>query len=763
MQRVVKDLVAGLIVFLVALPLCLGIALGSNAPLLSGLVAGVVGGILVGILSGSHTSVTGPAAGLTAVVAAQIASLGSFEAFLLAVVIAGGMQIILGLLRAGALSAFFPSSVIQGLLSAIGVILILKQLPHLVGDDHDHFFMRFDTVPTMEELGNVLHGEIHRGALVIGLLSLVVLVLWEKSKPLKKSLVPAPLVVVILGVMLNKFFHFLGAPWAIDIDLFGESHLVQVPTAGSLSEFWTRLAFPDLSQLGNPAIYVAAMTIAIVGSLETLLNLDAVDKLDKKQRLSPPSRELWAQGIGNIASGLLGGLPMTSVIIRGSVNINAGAETKFSAIFHGFLLFGCVLFLPSLLNSIPLASLAAILVLTGYKLASPAVFKKMYQAGRYQFVPFLCTLAAIIATDLLKGVIIGLVLSLIFILNSNLRRPIRQMKEQSLFGEITRIELANQVSFLNRAALESSLRAVPSGGHLLLDARRTDYIDPDILSLIREFKEVTAPVLGIRVSLVGFQRRHGLVDSPLDFDQARQQMLVQTTPSQVVALLMEGNKRFVAQQRIDRNLLPHPGSQLLKHHAMVAFLAGIDSRTPTELLFDLGLGDAYTIRVPGMVVGPRALGGLEFACVRGHARLIVVLGHTHSPLIETAIECSRFSKSAGELLGCTHLESVLEEIGKSIPEPLRSCENGEVSAEQLEQVAWQHIKATVKRICLESAAIEQLVAAGKIGIVGAIYDIDRGVVRFDPNSAVGVDPEVFELNAAREADTPFGSAQGVKV
>ncbi len=722
-----KDFVAGLIVFLVALPLCLGIALASGAPLFSGLIAGIVGGILVGILSGSHTSVSGPAAGLTAIVAAQISGLGSFDTFLLALVIGGFLQIILGVIKAGALSAFFPSSVIKGLLAAIGVILILKQIPHLLGHDQDPegemSFNQPDHENTFSEFAKVFEGEIHQGAVVIGLLSLALLIFWDRFKPLKKSLVPAPLIVVILGIALGQLFTRFGTPWVIE-----SSHLVQVPVANSPREFIGFLTFPDFSQILNPAVYVAAITIAVVASLETLLNLDAVDKLDKKQRLSPPSRELWAQGVGNMASGMIGGIPMTSVIIRGSVNINAGAESKISAIFHGVLLLVCVAILPNLINTIPLSCLAAILLLTGYKLASPMLFKQMWSEGRYQFVPFLVTLVSIVLTDLLIGILIGLAISLVFILNSNLRRPIRRIREKHLGGEVLHIELANQVSFLNRAALENALREAPRGTRVLLDARRTDYIDPDILSLIREFKNVTAPVYDIQVGLLGFRDKYLLKDSIETVDFAPQELREQLTPAQVLEVLLEGNRRFAEGHPLDRDLRRQGDSNGDLPRPMVAIFTGIDSRTPAELIFDLGLGDAYVVRMPGNVVGPRAVGGLEFACLEG-VKLILVMGHTGSRLVKAAIEQSLSLGKQEELAGCDNLDSVLADIALSIDRPALRTFSQLPEAEQqqvMDDVSKRHVLRSAEQVIELSPTIRRLVEEGKVAIVGSIFDVQSG-------------------------------------
>ncbi len=371
-QTLVSDLSAGLVVFLVALPLCLGVALASNAPLFSGVVSGIVGGILVGAISKSQTSVSGPAAGLTAVVAAQIAALGSFEAFLLAVLMAGVLQIVLGVIRMGAIADFVPSSVIKGLLAAIGLILILKQIPHLVGHDANPLgMMSFEELDHENTFSELVHffRFIHPGAAVIGAVSILILLAWDKVRWLKQSLVPAPLIVVLTGVGSCLLMARLGGRWAV-----GTTHLVQVPVADSLASFFGFLQWPDFSAVTNPQVFTAAVTIAMVASLESLLNLEAVDKLDPQKRISPPNRELIAQGVGNLVAGLIGGLPVTSVIVRSSVNINAGGKTKWATIVHGLLLLLCVALLPAWLNQIPLSCLAAVLIMTGLKLASPEDF-----------------------------------------------------------------------------------------------------------------------------------------------------------------------------------------------------------------------------------------------------------------------------------------------------------------------------------------------------------------------------------------------------
>jgi carbonic anhydrase/SulP family sulfate permease len=495
-----RDITAGIVVFLVALPLCLGVALASNAPLFSGLLAGIIGGIVVGFLSGSQSSVSGPAAGLTAVVAMQIVSLGSFQAFLLALAIAGAIQVALGVAKLGIIAEFIPSSVIKGLLAAIGVILIMKQLPVVVG-------YRSAAVGTDGWNFSTFLDQFHLGSVIIGIVSVVVLEIWSHSPVLKKTQIPSPLIVVLLGVGMSSVFRLFEGRIALDASL-----LVQVPGAASIQEFFGFLQLPDFTQLAKPVIYTSAFTIAVVASLETLLNLEAVDKIDPQKRLSPPNRELIAQGIGNSISGLIGGLPITSVIVRSSVNLNAGGRTKLATIAHGVLLLVSVLLLPTWLNQIPLSCLAAILVTTGYKLANPALVKKKWGKGYSQFLPFIVTVVAIVATDLLMGVLIGLGVAIFFILYSNLKTPVRQTIKHTASGDVVQIELPNQVSFLNRASLTYALHQVPRGGHVVLDARSTHYIDPDVIEMIRDFKELTDPPYDVHVSLLGFNGKYGFED-----------------------------------------------------------------------------------------------------------------------------------------------------------------------------------------------------------------------------------------------------------
>lgn len=477
-----RDLPSSIVVFLVALPLCLGIALASGAPLFAGVLTGIIGGIVVSAISGSQLSVSGPAAGLTVIVFGAIASLGSYETFLLAVVLAGVLQIILGILKAGIIANYFPSSVIEGMLAAIGIILILKQLPHALGIDSDfegdQSFFQANHENTFSAIFAAFD-MLSYGAVIISVLSLLVMIYWPKLKQL--AAIPAPIVVVAIGVILGIIFQNSGLA-------LKPEQLVSIPVVASFDQFLGLFSMPDFTQIGNQQVWTVAFTIAIVASIETLLCIEAVDKIDPLKRISPTNRELVAQGVGNMASGMLGGLPLTSVIVRSSVNVNSGGKTKMSAIFHGFWLLLSLLFIPMILNKIPLACLAAILLITGYKLAKIHLFKKMWKSGKNQFIPFVVTVIAIVFTDLLKGVAIGMLVGVFYILRTNLRNPYFYKFEQNGGKKVIRIKLAQEVSFLNKAAIQYTLSNLPSDSHVIIDGTESMFIDRDVLEIIHNFR-----------------------------------------------------------------------------------------------------------------------------------------------------------------------------------------------------------------------------------------------------------------------------------
>ncbi len=563
-----SDFASGLVVFLVALPLCLGIALASGAPPLAGIISGIVGGIVVGYLSQSHLSVSGPAAGLTAIVLTAIMDLGSFNAFLLAVLLAGILQLILGFIKAGTISNYFPNNVIEGMLAGIGVIIILKQIPHAFGYDPDfegdESFIQADGQNTFSELFSVLD-HVNFGSIIIAVLSLAILIVWNKVDFLKNiKLVPAALVAVVVSILLNEFFIQSGSTLAI-----ASEHLVNLPVPSTLSEFKNIVVTPDFTAITNSKVWIVAITIAIVASIETLLCIEASDRMDTLKRYTDTNVELKAQGIGNIVSSLLGGLPMTSVVVRTSANHNAGAKSKMSSIIHGSLLLVSVLAIPFILNKIPLATLAAVLLMVGYKLAVPNIkhfahympkevnvlvislvvvliaisnskmnvivgiailsaiilayciykyltdvkFSQKVKRRQYLYFPFFATTIAVVFTDLLKGVALGMIISVIFVLKGNMKRAYSFRKEEYVDGDIIHIDLAQEVSFLNKSAIKTTLSEIPENSKVVINASDTVYIAHDVLDLIKEFKKIRSKEENIKVKLVGFKKAYELDDS----------------------------------------------------------------------------------------------------------------------------------------------------------------------------------------------------------------------------------------------------------
>ena len=484
LEHLAEDIPAGIVVFLVALPLCLGIALASGAPLLSGIITGIIGGLVISWLSGSQLSVSGPAAGLTVIVAEAIDSLGGYSAFLSTVMLAGLIQLALGFLKAGVIGAYFPNAVIKGMLAAIGLILMLKQIPHALGYDTDfegdEAFFQSDDHTTLTELMYSWEA-ISPGAVIVSTLAIAIMLLWKTSaiqRHRSLSMVPAPLLAVLWGVGWNIFSRTHLPELAL-----AQSHMVNVLPLQGPADFVQQLVWPDFTQWANPETYRIALTLALIASLETLLSLEAVDKLDPLKRVAPTNHELKAQGIGNLLSGALGGLPMTAVIVRSSANINAGAKSKLACFVHGILLLISALYLSHYLNQIPLASLAAILLMTGYKLCKPAFFREMYAKGASQIVPFVITILAILFTDLLMGMAIGMLFGLFYVVRSNFQSAISLTRDGSHFL----LRLQKDVSFLNKAPLRQALTQIGAGSYVIVDGTRAKFIDRDIMETLEDF------------------------------------------------------------------------------------------------------------------------------------------------------------------------------------------------------------------------------------------------------------------------------------
>lgn len=502
-----SDFPAGLVVFLVALPLCLGIALASTGRsdlLFSGIIAGVVGGIVVGALSNSQLGVSGPAAGLVVIILGAIDTLGTFEAFLLAVVLSGVLQLLAGFMKAGIIAYFFPSSVIKGMLTAIGIILIMKELPHALGYDEDFMgdfeFTQKDGHNTLTELYYAFKYS-SMGAIIISVISLGMLILFETNFMKKIGLfkfLPGALFVVLTGIILNALFLNLAPELALN-----GKHLVELPVASSVGEFLSFFKFPDFYTFSNPQVYVVALTLAIVASLETLLCVEATDKLDPYKRRTSTNQELRAQGIGNMISGMIGGLPITQVIVRSSANINSGGKTKMAAIFHGVILLLSAIVIPVFLNLIPLASLAAILLLVGYKLAKPSIFKDIFKLGHEQFIPFIVTVIAIVGTDLLKGIAIGMIVAVFYILRKNYKNALNCKKEEVDGKTKYTLVLSEEVTFLNKASVAKELSKIPEDSILLIDASKSYTVAYDVLENIQEFINHTSKLKNIQVETKG--------------------------------------------------------------------------------------------------------------------------------------------------------------------------------------------------------------------------------------------------------------------
>ncbi|NOT83630.1 MAG: bifunctional SulP family inorganic anion transporter/carbonic anhydrase [Methylococcaceae bacterium] len=712
------DVPAGIAVFLVSIPLSLGIALASGVPLFSGLITGIIGGLVVASLGSSALGVSGAAAGLAVIAYTDIQQLG-FNAFLLAVVMAGFIQIGLGLAKAGIIAYYFPSSVTNGMLSGIGLIILLKQIPHALGYDRDYegdlSFIQADHNSSFSELANMLTF-ITPGAVLISSISLLILIIGEQPF-IKKyrffQLFQGVLLAIIAGIGTNQLLHTFYPPFALH-----NEHLVNLPVFLNTSDIIKAFNFADFTQLNNPAIYLTALTLALVASLETLLSIEAIDKLDPYKRVTPTNQELIAQGIGNICSGLLGGLPLTQVIIRSAINIRSGAKTKAASFIHGLLFLSAVLLIPALLNKIPLASLASILMVAGYKLASPSLFINMYRAGINNFIPFCATVLGLIFTDMLTGIIIGFGTALVSILIGNYKSAF-YFKETYLNNK-TIIKFSDHVSFLNKANILQTLNRLPNGSEVVIDASRAKYIDYDIFEIIQNFEQEAA-LKKIKLTIENL-RGFGVLP-PLEYARAQtyhsQQAL---TPSDVLALLKEGNARFVNNLEANRNFLEQVNDTQQGQFPIAIILSCMDSRTSVELIFDQGLGDVFSTRIAGNIINDDILGSMEYACKIAGSKLIVVLGHSHCGAIKGAC--------AGVELD--HLTGLLAKIKPAV-DAICTEEaiviNGD-NHQLVQKVADRNVQLTVQQIKQQSPLLASLSATGEIAIVGGMYDVETGKVNF---------------------------------
>lgn len=720
-QRYLKfDFIAGIVIFLVAIPFCLGIAIASGAPLFSGLISGIIGGIVVGLLSGSQVSVSGPAAGMAAVTFAAIIDLGSFNGFLVALLLAGVLQILIGSLRAGFIADYVPSNVVQGLLCAIGVLLIVKQLPLAftlsgsIVEFKAHLLELTEGFTILPMVGLIQH--INFGAIVISFFSLGVLLFFDRTRhPILKE-IPGSIVVVFLGIVINECFVLSDSVLAQNLP-----QLVNIPKLTHFTHLLEQLDYHDWASWENPKVYLYAVILAIVASLEALLNVKASEKLDKKRRYYSKNRELIAQGFGNFFAGLLGGLPIASGIARTSVNIQAGGKTKLASILHGAFILFAIRYIPEIMNKIPLCTLAAILMYTGYKLTKPEIYRNIYAQGMDRFIPFIVTLVVIIVFNFLAGIVAGLVVSLFYILKSNSEARLDVVQENYPSGVINRLILPQQITFLNKASLTAELETIPFHSQLIIDARYAVYIDKEILELIKDFREEKAPLKSISLNLIGFKKEYA-IHNVMDFIHVTTYDVQSTlVPAQVLHILREGNQRFIQDRRIHRATRLDIKHTAHNQHPMAVVLGCIDSRVPVETIFDMTFGDLFISRVAGNVINNDILASVEYACHVVGAKLIVVLGHTSCGAIAAA--CDGVKKG--------HITQLLAKIKPAIDAEKQTHENRKSqNLEYVQHVTELNVANTLQQIYQHSAIVRELIQNNAVGLVGSVYDVVTGKVHF---------------------------------
>lgn len=712
------DIPAGIAIFFIAIPMSLGISLACGAPLYSGLIASILGGILVAPLSGSILGISGAAAGLVVIMLSSIETLG-FSTFLLTVFIAGMFQIVMGITKMGSIAHYFPSAVIKGMLSGIGAIIFIKQIPHAVGYDSDYegdlSFFQADNYSSFSELTHMLES-FSPTATGIAVLSLIILIIWEQPKFKNTHFFQSlhgTLIVIIVSIVFNECLLSYFPALALK-----EAHLVSLPIPQKITDLLEQMNTPDFSQLNNPVIYISAMTLAFVASLETLLAVEAVDRLDVYKRVTPTNRELIVQGIGNMVSSLLGGLPMTQVIVRSSISIQSGAKTQAAGFISGFLLLMSVFLIPDWLNKIPLASLASILLVTSYKLMRPRIFMKMYEAGIYHFLPFCATILGLVFTDFLNGILIGLAFSLVSVVVENYKSSF-YFRETHIGNKII-FRLSENVSFLNKANLKQTFDHLPRHSEVVIDATRSTYLDYDVFEVIHDFKK-EAPLKNIQVTLQNV-RGFGVLEPVQNVKAQTFESQQALTPTQVLEILKEGNAHFMNNLKVNRNLFEQINDTQDNQFPMAIILSCMDSRTSVELIFDQGLGDVFSARVAGNIVNDDILGSMEYACSVAGSKLIVILGHTHCGAIKGACADVKLN----------HLTGLLEKIQPSVK---RVCAQHNIMAigndeALIQDVSEQNVMFMVKQVKQRSPLLNNLYQLGKIGIVGGMYDIETGKVTF---------------------------------
>ena len=727
-----RDVPASVAVFFVAVPLCLGIAHASGAPLLSGLVAGIVGGLLVGFLSPSQLSVSGPAAGLTALVLTAKESLGSFQAVVTAVVLAGALQLALGVAKAGFLASFFPTAVVRGMLAGIGVILVLKQLPHLVGYDVEEMGVlsfllrpedfnerygeahRYAEKSTLTVLAHAF-GELQKGALAIGVAGLALLVLWDRWLGKRVKFLPGSVVAVLLGVLLDELFHAAAPSFALSAE-----HRVGLPDFGSFAEFGAATTFPRLSALADPKLYFYAVALATVASLESLLSVEALDKLDPERRQTPSNKELIAQGAGNVVSGLLGGLPITAVVVRSTVNLSAGAKSKASTILHGVLLVTALLFLAPLINRIPLAALAAVLVHTGFKLASPRTFREMLGRGYTQWVPFLATVAAVVLINLLVGVMIGFVVATVFILQ---RSYAATRFELATYGRFKRLVLAREVTFLQKARLMETLDAIEPGSMVEVDGMDSSYVDPDILDVLEDYQKA-AEHKDIQLLVSGIPR--------LQQESPRFQKLM----SEEYEKLLRNNREWVKEKlAADPEFFKRKGTTQTPRFM---FIGCSDSRVPENAITKTEPGEIFVHRNIANVVSLsdiNLLSVLQYSVEVLDVKHLIVCGHYGCGGVRAALGRTSLGLIDNWISQIKHVVQSHEE---------ELCPMKEDPEKYERRVVELHVIQQCQNLFKTSIVQNAIRKYGYPKVHGWVYDLQTGLIK-DLNLELDLDRDFCEV------------------
>ncbi|WP_017850848.1 carbonic anhydrase [Leptospira interrogans serovar Szwajizak] len=700
------DFSAGLVVFLISLPLCIGIGFASGAPIVSGLISGIVGGIVISLISKSPLSVSGPAAGLTVIVFDSIKTLGNFNDFLLALCLAGIFQIILGFLKAGILSNFFPSAVVKGMLAAIGVVLILKQIPHAIGYDIDYegdmgFFQK-DRENTFSEILTAFY-RFTPGAIILFTVALVLILIWEKFKLHEKFIIHGSLVAIVTGVLLNEMFRI----FELGIVVSGE-HLIQpIQLNGALDLFLDDYS-PNFSQWKNQTIYFIAIKLCLVMSLETLLNLDAIEKIDPQRRIVSKNRELVAQGTGNLCSAILGGLPITSVIIRSSANLHAGARTRFSSFLHGLLILVSVILIPVWIAKIPLASLAAVLLVVGYKLTDYKILQTQYKKGMDQFLPFISTLVGIVFTDILVGIGIGCLFSVFFIMRRNILNPYQFNKKEMAYGVEVKIDLSEDVSFLNKSSMLYKLDKVPDNAHLIIDGSRSKYIDPDVLEIIEDFK-IVARSRNIKLEIIDVTSSYEKIQNkPLD-------LVLQ----QDYQKLFENNRIWV-EEKLSKD--PDYFKNLaLGQTPQYLLISCSDSRLSVNEMTGTSAGELFVHRnIANLVIDTdmNLMSVLQYSVEVLKVRHIVVCGHYGCGGVKTAIDGKYHGLIDAWL---RHIKQVYRMNRKELSGILD--EN-----EKHERLVELNVREQVYNLCMTTIVQNAWSRGNDLQLHGWVYDLKQGKI-----------------------------------